>query len=220
MSYAPQDEDGFGRDDVVRLTGVSRETIGRVEAFLEVLDEWRERYNVIGPNEGRHIWRRHILDSMQLVRLMGDDVRSLADLGTGGGFPGVILACALADRDVAVILVEKSVRKGQFLEDAVRRLGLNAMVSNQRIEDAPEGPVDVVTARALAPVARLLPMLDLWLKPSGRALLLKGRSADEEIVHARETWAFDVERRSSLSGPDGQVLILSNLSKRAEQSCG
>ncbi len=220
MSYAPQDEDGFGRDDVVRLTGVSRETIGRVEAFLDILDEWRERYNVIGPNEGRHIWRRHILDSMQLVPLMGEDVRSLADLGTGGGFPGVILACALADRDVAVTLVEKSVRKAQFLEDAVRRLGLNAMVSNQRIEDAPEGPVDVVTARALAPVARLLPMLDLWLKPSGRALLLKGRSADEEIVHARETRAFDVERRSSLSGPDGQVLILSNLSKRAEQSCG
>lgn len=213
MSYAPQDEDGFGRDDVLRLTGVSRGTIGRVEAFLEVLDEWRQRYNVIGPNEGRHIWRRHILDSLQLVPLMGEDVRSLADLGTGGGFPGVILACALAERDVAVTLVEKSVRKAQFLEAAVRELGLGAMVSNQRIEEAGPGPCDVVTVRALAPLARLLPMFDLWLKPDGRALLLKGQGADKEIVHARETRTFDVETRPSLSGPDGQVLIISNLSR-------
>lgn len=215
MTYAPQDDDGFGREDLIRETGVSRETVERVEAFLTILDEWRQRYNVIGPNEGRHIWRRHILDSLQLVPLIPDGAVTLADLGTGGGFPGVILGCALAERPVAVTLVEKSVRKAQFLEDAVRRLNLNAMVSNQRIEDAPAGPVDVVTARALAPVVRLLPMLDHWLRPDGRALLLKGRSADGEVIHARETRAFDVESRRSLSGPDGRVLILSNLSKRA-----
>lgn len=213
MTYASTDEDGFGVEDVIRLTGVSRETIGRIEAFLAVLDDWRQRYNIIGPNEGRHIWRRHILDSLQLLPLIGEEATSLADLGTGGGFPGVILACATVDRPLQITLVEKSVRKAQFLEAAVRELGLGAMVSNQRIEEAGPGPCDVVTVRALAPLARLLPMFDLWLKPGGRALLLKGQGADKEIVHARETRTFDVETRPSLSGPDGQVLIISNLSR-------
>lgn len=213
MTYASTDEDGFGVEDVIRLTGVSRETIGRIEAFLAVLDDWRQRYNIIGPNEGRHIWRRHILDSLQLLPLIGEEATSLADLGTGGGFPGVILACALADRSTEITLVEKSVRKAQFLEAAIRELGLGAMVSNQRIEETGQGPCDVVTVRALAPLARLLPMFDLWLKPDGRALLLKGQGADKEIVHARETRTFDVETRPSLSGPDGQVLIISNLSR-------
>ena len=213
MTYASTDEDGFGVEDVIRLTGVSRETIGRVEAFLAALDEWRQRYNIIGPNEGRHIWRRHILDSLQLVPMIGEEVGSLVDLGTGGGFPGVVLACALADRPVEIILTEKSVRKAQFLDAAIRAVGLKAMVSNQRIEDAGAGPCDVVTVRALAPIPRLLPMLDVWMKPDGRALLLKGQGADKEIVHARETRTFDVEARPSLSNPDGQVLILSNLSR-------
>lgn len=213
MSYGSSDADGFGLEDVIRLTGVSRETIERVEAFLAVLDEWRQRYNIIGPNEGRHIWRRHILDSLQLAPLVGEGVASLADLGSGGGFPGVVLACALADRPIEVTLVEKSVRKAQFLEAAIRAVGLQAMVSNQRIEDAGAGPCDVVTVRALAPIPRLLPMLDVWMKPDGRALLLKGRGADKEIVHARETRTFNVEARPSLSDPDGQVLILSNLSR-------
>lgn len=213
MTYASTDEDGFGVEDVISLTGVSRETIARIEAFLGVLDEWRQRYNIIGPNEGRHIWRRHILDSLQLVPLIGDQVGSLVDLGAGGGFPGVVLACALNDRAIEINLVEKSVRKAQFLEAAVRAVGLKALVSNQRIEDAGAGPFDVVTVRALAPIPRLLPMLDVWMKPDGRALLLKGQGADKEILHARETRTFDVEARPSLSNPEGQVLILSNLSR-------
>jgi 16S rRNA (guanine527-N7)-methyltransferase len=216
VSVPDKDEDGFGPEDVVRETGVSRETMARIRAYLAVLDDWRERINLIGPGEGRHLWRRHVLDSLQLLKeIFLTDLR-VADLGSGAGFPGLVLACALAEREGAsVTLVEKSVRKSQFLEAAIAAVALPARVLNQRLEDpAPKESFDVVTARALAPLPKLLGYAHGWLKPSGKALLMKGRDAVKELTLARESWTFQVSSRPSLSSPEGQILKVSDLRPR------
>ena len=161
MPWPAHDEDGFGPEDAAGLTGVSRETLGRVRSYLAVLDVWRERINLIGPGEGRHLWRRHVLDSLQLLDQIGPEDRNIVDLGSGAGFPGLLIAAAMVERPgAAVTLVEKSPRKTEFLEAAIAEVGLPARVLNTRIEDPPASLVrdrfDLLTARALAPLPKLL----------------------------------------------------------------
>ena len=215
MSWPATDEDGFGPDDVIRLTGVSRETFERVSGYLDLLDRWRERINLIGPGEGRHLWRRHVLDSLQLVEQISSEDKSVADLGSGAGFPGLILACALAERSGAsVTLVEKSPRKSEFLRAAGKELGLPVSVLTIRLEDAPGALFDVVTARALAPLPKLLGFAASWLKPSGKALLMKGRDTAAELAEARTAWSFEISEQPSLSSPEGRVLRISSIEPR------
>jgi 16S rRNA (guanine527-N7)-methyltransferase len=215
MTFPAQDEDGFGPEDALRLTGVSRETLERVRSYLAVLDQWRERINLIGPGEGRHLWRRHVLDSLQLIEQISSEDLSVADLGSGAGFPGLVIACALAERPGAsVTLVEKSPRKSEFLEAAIAAQGLPARVLNVRIEDPPRQKFDLVTARALAPLPKLLGFAHGWLKPSGKALLMKGRDVEAEVAEARRSWTFEMSDRASLSSPEGRVLRLSSIAPR------
>ena len=215
MTWPAHDEDGFGPDDALRLTGVSRETLGRVHSYLAVLDAWRERINLIGPGEGRHLWRRHVLDSLQLIPQISADDLQVADLGSGAGFPGLVIACALAERPGAsVTLVEKSVRKSQFLEAAIAEVRLPARVLNLRIEDAPRDRFDLLTARALAPLPKLLGYGYAWLKPSGKALLMKGKDTAAELAEARKDWTFEVTERESLSSQEGRVLKVSSIRPR------
>jgi 16S rRNA (guanine527-N7)-methyltransferase len=214
VSFPDQDEDGFGAEQVVEATGVSRETLDRIRHYLFVLDDWRGRMNLIGPSEDRHIWRRHVFDSLQVLDLIGSRPASLVDLGTGAGFPGIVLACTFAGRgDISVTLVEKSPKKAHFLEAVVKAvLGAKGpVVLNQRIEDAAPTRFDIVTARALAPLPKLLGHVEAWAKPEGRALLWKGREATSELTLSRESWTFDISHRASLSNPEGQVLAISNL---------
>lgn len=215
MTFPAHDDDGFGPEDALRLTGVSRETLGRVRSYLAVLDQWRERINLIGPGEGRHLWRRHVLDSLQLIKQISSDDLAVADLGSGAGFPGLVITCALAERPGAsVTLVEKSPRKSEFLEAAIAAQGLPAKVLNVRIEDAPRQKFDLVTARALAPLPKLLGYAYGWLKPSGKALLMKGRDVEAEVAEARRSWTFEMSDRASLSSPEGRVLRLSSIAPR------
>lgn len=219
MTWPAKDEDGFGPEDAVRVAGVSRETLPKILGYLAVLDAWRERINLIGPGEGRHLWRRHVLDSLQLVPEISPNALKVADLGSGAGFPGLIIACALADRPGAsVTLVEKSVRKTQFLEAAIAELGLPARVLNIRIEEPPrelmKDRFDLLTARALAPLPKLLGYAYRWLKPSGKALLMKGKDTAAELAEARRDWTFEVSDRASLSSPEGRVLTVSEILPR------
>ena len=215
MAWPATDEDGFGPEDAVRITGVSAETFGRVKAYLALLDQWRERINLIGPGEGRHLWRRHVLDSLQLLEYISDDDKSVADLGSGAGFPGLILACAMADKPGAsVTLVEKSPRKSEFLRAVGKELALPVKVLTIRLEDYPGTLFDVVTARALAPLPKLLGYAADWLKPSGKALLMKGRDTAAELAEAQEAWTFDLSTLDSLSSPEGRVLRVSSLRPR------
>ena len=215
MTWPAHDEDGFGAEDVVRLTGVSRETMARVRSYLGVLDVWRGRINLIGPGEGRHLWRRHVLDSLQLVGQISGDTEKIVDLGSGAGFPGLLIACAVAERPGAqVTLVEKSVRKSQFLQAAIDEVGLPARVANARIEEAPQDRYDLLTARALAPLPKLLGYAHAWLKPSGKAVLMKGKDTAAELAEARTDWTFEMSDRASLSSPEGRVLEVSSISPR------
>jgi len=215
MTFPALDEDGFGPDDAIRLTSVSRETLERVRSYLTTLDQWRERINLIGPGEGRHLWRRHVLDSLQLIEQISLDDLSIADLGSGAGFPGLVIACAMAERPGAsVTLVEKSPRKSEFLRAAIAAQGLPARVLNIRLEDSPGRKFDLVTARALAPLPKLLGYAHGWLKPSGKALLMKGRDVAAEVAEAREGWTFETSDRASLSSPEGRVLRLSSIVPR------
>jgi 16S rRNA (guanine527-N7)-methyltransferase len=217
VNWPPEtDEDGFGPEEVIRETRVSRETILRISEYLRALGVWRERINLIGPGEGARLWRRHVLDSLQLLKEISATDKSVADLGSGAGFPGLVLACALAEREGAsVTLVEKSPRKSQFLEAAIREVGLPARVLNQRLEvEGDAERFDLVTARALAPLPRLLGYAHDWLKPSGKALLMKGRDAAAEVAEARETWTFEMSATPSLTSPEGQILSVSALRPR------
>jgi 16S rRNA (guanine527-N7)-methyltransferase len=209
MSFPPADEDGFTLDDAIRLSGVSRETGPRITRYIAALDAWRSRLNLIGPGEGRHLWRRHVFDSLQLALLIRPEETSIADLGTGAGFPGMILACAFPERDVA--LIEKSPKKCEFLRAAVSSAGLNAQVLNQRTEDPVPKQYDLVVSRALSPLPRLLGQAYPWLIANGRSLFIKGQGVLSELTQARDSWSFDLESHVSQTNPDGQILAISQL---------
>jgi 16S rRNA (guanine527-N7)-methyltransferase len=213
--FPDRDADGLGPDEVRERTGVSRETLERVRAYLSVLDAWRTRLNLIGPGETTRIWTRHVLDSLQLAPLLPEGEITLVDLGTGAGFPGLLLACLLQERGGGeTVLVEKSVRKSEFLRAAIDALQLRARVITARLEDAEKIEADVVTARALSPLPELLGQASPWLKPNGRSLFLKGRDATDEIARAQESWIFDIHISPSLSSADGKVLSISSLRRR------
>lgn len=217
-AFPAADEDGFTLAEAARLTGVSRETSERIEVYIACLGEWRDRLNLIGPGEGRHLWRRHVLDSLQLVPLIQPSDARIVDIGSGAGFPGIILGCSVGPGHT-VTLVEKSPRKAEFLEAAVEAAGLKSVVLCQRIEDGlpkvakNEGglPFDLVTARALAPLDKLIGYAAKWSKPGGRSLFIKGRGANDEAVHARALWSFGMTAAPSLSSAEGQVLAITNL---------
>ena len=154
-----------------------------------------------------------------MVRVPGDAVvggrREQAGQPVGAGFPGLLIACAVAERPGAqVTLVEKSVRKSQFLQAAIDEVGLPARVANARIEEAPQDRYDLLTARALAPLPKLLGYAHAWLKPSGKAVLMKGKDTAAELAEARADWTFEMSDRASLSSPEGRVLEISSISPR------
>ena len=180
----------------------------RLRAFAELLLRWNASLNLIAARDAAVLWERHIADSLQLVPLMPQGVARGIDLGTGGGFPGLILAIASG---VPFDLIESDRRKASFLRTAVLDTGAPATVHCCRIEDAALPPAALVTARALAPLPRLLPMAARLLTADGVCLLLKGAKAEDELAAASKDWAMNVERLPSATNPDGVVLRLSGL---------
>ena len=211
--FPDADEDGFTLADALRLSSAPAGAAERIRAYIATLDDWRQRMNLIGPGEGRHLWRRHVYDSLQLLPLIRDDERSIADLGSGAGFPGMILACAFPDRTIA--LVEKSPKKADFLRAAAMAAGTRALVLNQRAEDPPPHPYALVVSRALSPLPKLLGQAFPWLAPGGRSLFVKGRGASSELALARESWDFEAQPHESQTSPDGQILAVTGLRRRS-----
>jgi 16S rRNA (guanine527-N7)-methyltransferase len=180
----------------------------RLLAFTDLLLRWNASLNLIAPRDVEVIRERHIEDSLQLVPLMPAGVARGIDLGTGGGFPGLILAIATG---VPFDLVESDRRKASFLRTAVLETAAPATVHCCRIEDTALAPAPLVTARALAPLPRLLPLAARLLTPDGVCLLLKGAKAEEELAAAGADWTMTVERTRSRSSGDGVVLRLAGL---------
>jgi len=159
------------------------------------------------------LWRRHMLDSAQLAPLVPPGARTLADIGAGAGFPGLVLAIMLAGRLTDVALIEPDARKGAFLAEVIRATSAPARVVTARAEQRPIDPVDVVVARACAPLDRLLGYAEPLLLPNGIALLLKGREVDRELTEAGNRWTMTVVRHPSRTHPGGTILEVRTLAR-------
>jgi len=190
--------------------GVPRDTEARLAAYVELLLKWNAKINLVGPKTLDDPWTRHILDSLQLKPFLPAARCRLVDLGSGAGLPGLILAI-LGVGDVH--LIESDARKCAFLREAARVTETLVTIHNLRIEAAPAIPADVVTARALAPLAELLPLAARFLGPGGRAVLLKGARWAEELTIAQKSWHMVVSDHPSVTDPAARILILESLSR-------
>jgi 16S rRNA (guanine527-N7)-methyltransferase len=198
----------------VRLD-VSRETLERLEALADLLEKWTARINLVSKSSLPEIWTRHILDSAQIWPHRKTETLIWADLGSGGGFPGLVVAAIAADEDpdMRVRLIESDARKGVFLSTATRNLGLNAEIVTSRIETASESGAETVSARALAPMSQLLGYAERHMTLGGTALFLKGRTYESELTDARKSWEYKAETIPSLTDPDAVLLKIGDLSR-------
>jgi 16S rRNA (guanine527-N7)-methyltransferase len=198
-------------EDCARQLDVSRETLAKLQAYLNLLCQWQRVINLVGPTTLQDPWRRHILDCGQLIRYLpvpAEQLGAVADIGSGAGLPGLILAI-LGVRPIH--LIESDRRKAAFLREVVRHLDLPATVHACRVEALPPLEIAVITARAFAPLDRLIGLVEPLLQPATTLLLLKGRSAEEELTLANKTWTMAVQRCTSLSDPSGVVLKLQGI---------
>lgn len=187
---------------------VSRETIERLEAFAAVLERWSSRINLISRNDMSLIWERHILDSLQLTAMMPPDLCRATDLGSGAGFPGLILAIASG---IPFDLVDSDHRKAAFLREAARVTAATVTVHATRVETVQIAKAPLVTARALAPLPRLLPLAASVLAPEGMCLFLKGAQAQAELDEARQHWHMEVRTYPSRTSADATILEIREL---------
>ncbi len=195
--------------DTVPDMAVSRETEARLDAFLTLLLRWNARINLVASNDPAVLRQRHIADSLQLLPLLPEGDGPMADLGSGGGFPGLVLAAAVTR---PVHLVESDRRKSAFLQAAAAELGLSHVtVHAERIEAVTLPPIAVLTARALAPLEKMLPWAERLLAPDGVAIFPKGRNAAAELEAAQPGWTMAVQRFKSMTDPDATILKLSGL---------
>ena len=197
------------KETALALTPVSRETQARLEVFVDYLLERQKTLNLIGPSTIPQIWTRHVADSLQLLDL-APDARIWVDAGTGGGFPGLVLAIALADRpDHRVLLVESVGKKADFLREAVRITGAPAEVHQERIEKFGESfgdKADVVTARAVAPLKVLLDQTFPLLRGGAIGLFLKGQDVEAELTEAAKYWTIQTNLLPSRTSTTGKIV--------------
>lgn len=195
-------------EDFQRDTGVSRETLDRLRVYADLLVKWQGSINLVGKSTLVDLWRRHMLDSAQLFPLLPPGTRTLVDFGSGAGFPALVLAI-LGVPDVHMI--ESDVRKGAFLREVARTVGVAVTVHTARIEALAPFPADVITARALAPVAQLLDFAAPFLAPHTQCLFLKGQNVEAELTEAHTLWDILVERHPSRTEPAATILRLSEV---------
>lgn len=198
--------------------GVSRETLARLETLIALLGKWTRRINLVARDSLADPWTRHVADSAQLLPLAPATARTWIDLGSGAGFPGLVIAAIAAERrpGLSVTLVESDQRKSAFLATAAREMGLAPRILSSRAEALPAEPHDVVSARALAPLPRLLALARPFTGPGTVLLLPKGTRADEELTAAAADWHIDHDWVPSVTHPDARILRISEVQPRHE----
>lgn len=197
------------RETVAGLN-VSRETIATLQAFEAEVRRWTLTVNLVSRSSLDQLWERHIDDSAQIFKARPDNAVRWLDLGSGGGFPGLVVAILASELQpgLKVTLVESDQRKATFLRQTAQKLGLSVEVLAKRIESLPPQMADVVSARALAPLTDLLDLALPHLKPDGIALFPKGARHAEEVSDARRSWNFDLDSVPSAADPDAALLII------------
>ena len=202
------------------LTPVSREAEARLDRYVGLLLEWQAKTNLVAPSTLPTLWTRHIADSLQLLAL-APSAKVWVDLGSGGGLPGVVLACALAETSGAMIhLVERNAKKAAFLREALRVTGAPGMVHLAEIGDTVDritGPVDCVTARAVAPLHQLIGFAEPLVRKGAKILFLKGQDVEAELTQATKYWNMTPHLHPSRSGGGGWIVEIDQV-ERLDQS--
>ena len=202
----------FGPEDFAAKTGVSRETLARLKAYADVLADWNARHNLVAKSTLPDLWSRHFWDSAQLAPLIPPEARSLADLGSGAGFPGLVLA--VMRPDLAVTLHEATTKKCAFLQLAADRMGVAVAIQNVRLEDLPPNQFDVVTARALAPLPQLLGYAQKFTGSNSVCLFLKGQNVGVELTEAHKYWNIKASQVPSQTDPTAAIVVVRELGSR------
>lgn len=200
-----------------RLPGlnVSRETLDRLAEYEALLRKWNPKINLVSPKTLENAWERHFADSAQIYALKPGGVRKWVDLGSGGGFPGLVVATIAAELDpnLHVVLVESDQRKSTFLRTVARELSLNVTVHPVRAESLEPQGADVLSARAFAPLAALFEHCERHLAPAGTAIFPKGEQYEKEYKHALESWRFEVHKVPSRTDSNAVILSIKGLSR-------
>ena len=209
-----------GISDKVRalaLTPVSRETEAQLDRYVDLLREWQAKTNLVAPSTLPTLWTRHVSDSLQLLAI-APAAKSWVDLGSGGGFPGVVLACALAETPGAVVhLVERNAKKAAFLREALRVTNSPGQIHLADIGDSVDritGPVDCVTARAVAPLHQLIGFAEPLVRKGAKALFLKGQDVEAELTEATKYWNIKPHLHASRTGGQGWIVELDSIERR------
>ena len=208
---------------------VSHETLAELQKYADLVRHWQKAVNLVAPSTLEHLWHRHIADSAQLVALIPAKARTFADIGSGGGFPALVLAIMLADartpRTFSMSLIESDQRKSAFLREVIRQTGLKTLgnvveILSMRIEKsethAKVGAVDVVSARACASLDRLFQYAYPLFHADTVALFLKGRDSQREIAEAQAHWTFSTRLIPSRTDPDATIVEVRHLSPRSD----
>ncbi|TXJ14245.1 MAG: 16S rRNA (guanine(527)-N(7))-methyltransferase RsmG [Afipia sp.] len=214
---APVSISASDKEAALRLTPVSRETETRLDRYVDLLVAWQAKTNLIAPSTLPQLWTRHISDSLQLLDL-APNARQWLDFGSGGGFPGVVLACAMAEHPGAnVRLVERIAKKAAFLREALRVTGAPGSVVLADIGDYVDSrsePVDCVTARAVAPLHMLLGFAAPLVQQGAKALFLKGQDVEAELTEATKYWIIEPLLHPSRTGGHGWIVELNKIERR------
>ena len=203
--------------DFQTLSGVDSSTLERLDGFLTLLRKWQSRINLVGRSSLEDPWRRHILDSAQLIPLLPAHESVIVDIGSGAGLPGLVVAI-VANRSVH--LVDSDTRKCAFLREAARLTAAPVTIHTARVERLSALKADVVMARACAPLPKLLSYAAPLLRAGGRCLFLKGRSAAAELTASEKTWMMRATRLQSHSDPSGMILVVDDLHPRENPEHG
>jgi 16S rRNA (guanine527-N7)-methyltransferase len=194
---------------------VSRETMEGLERYRLLLIKWAKQINLVGPSTLVNFWERHILDCAQILNVSGPEIHTVADFGSGAGLPGLVLATLLADKasDYQVTLVEVSGKRCGFLREAARALDVKVTIVQEKIELVQAFPVDLVTARAFAPLDKLLDYAHAWAEQGARVVFLKGEEVQREIDGASTNWAFQSRINTSVTDSRGCVVEILDLER-------
>lgn len=205
--------EGYGPREFRRSEGVSRETLDRLEVFADLLARWNRTARLVSPSTLGSIWHRHMLDSAQLLDHIPKEAGKVVDIGTGGGFPGLVLSIIAAERRprTRFVLVDGNARKCEFLREVCRRTGTEAEIRDVRDSELEPQCADVVTARAVAPLGGLLGMACRHLSEGGICVFPKGKGVATEIESAANTWCFGLTAAPSRTDGCGRILLIREL---------
>jgi 16S rRNA (guanine527-N7)-methyltransferase len=201
------------RERFVSSFDVSRETLERLDIYADLLRKWNPSINLVAKSTLGQLWERHFFDSAQILEVSEQREGRWVDLGTGGGFPGLIVAILAANEraGISVTCIESDLRKAVFLQTVIREVGIKATVLSDRIEDIPPLSADVVSARALAPLSQLLGYAERHLAENGKAIFLKGAKVAREVKEALETWSFELDTYPSKTDPEASILKIGDI---------